>query len=328
MAPNFTEQTKVLVGKRAAFRCSNPDCDKPTVGPNSDPLLSVSIGEVAHIYGAQPGSARFRDEMVDAERSSPMNAIWLCRDCHGHIDRDLGRFPAELLFRWKERHERKVLAQLGKPGDIARAEVEDEELADLQRLPGFIRQLARERPDFWEYLLTAELLTHYLAPILRRARDLQSGAYALPAATVSDDDFVRRIGAWTDDLSHAVAALDRIVNVELKASWGPPGTPGIPADINHACQLYARAADRLVSIAEEVKFTRVGEGYAAVRDLVFAGAMYSVPRLVHLPEFLRGVFSREDPTGTHEFELVIELPPGWADDIGRAMRRATRTGWW
>lgn len=64
--------------------------------------------------------------MTGAERRGIRNAIWLCRNCSIEIDRDLARYPAEVLFAWKLAAEKSALEELGRrlPGkDDARQEV-------------------------------------------------------------------------------------------------------------------------------------------------------------------------------------------------------------
>jgi hypothetical protein len=81
------------VAKRAGNICSNPDCQALTTGPAETEDKSVTIGEAAHIFGANPGSARFDEKMSSSERSDITNAIWLCRNCHKLADADAARFP-------------------------------------------------------------------------------------------------------------------------------------------------------------------------------------------------------------------------------------------
>src|SRR5436190_17522523 len=94
----FTRQTIDTVAKRAGNICSNPDCQAITIGPAEAPDKSVNVGEAAHIFGANSGSARFQEGMSPTERADITNAIWLCRICHKLIDADATRFPAPLLF--------------------------------------------------------------------------------------------------------------------------------------------------------------------------------------------------------------------------------------
>lgn len=75
----------------------------------------VRVGEAAHIYGAAPGSARYRPEMTPTERRDISNAIWLCRICAWRVDKDQKRYPASSLRRWKARHEEAGESELGNP---------------------------------------------------------------------------------------------------------------------------------------------------------------------------------------------------------------------
>lgn len=78
----FKQAVIVTLAKRAANRCSNPDCGAITSGPSDDRAGSVNVGEAAHIYGAHPGSARYEELMDSVDRSDITNAIWLCGNCH------------------------------------------------------------------------------------------------------------------------------------------------------------------------------------------------------------------------------------------------------
>ncbi len=99
--PDFQKPVKEALAKRAAQKCSNPGCRKPTSGPHSDPSRAVNRGEAAHIRGARPGSARYDPAMTDEQRADPSNGIWLCVGCAALIDRDAAEFPVETLQRWK-----------------------------------------------------------------------------------------------------------------------------------------------------------------------------------------------------------------------------------
>lgn len=105
----FNRSDKLIVAARAGFRCSNPQCRKPTSGPAAEPSRSVSIGVAAHITAASLGGRRYDPALSDAERSSIRNAIWLCADCHRLVDSDPQRFTASLLREWKASAERLAL---------------------------------------------------------------------------------------------------------------------------------------------------------------------------------------------------------------------------
>lgn len=173
----FKQAVVAILAKRAANRCSNPDCGAITSGPADDPSGSINVGEAAHIYGANPGSARFNAGMASSDRSSITNAIWLCSNCHKMIDDDPDRYPAGLLFEWQTEHERTISEQIGKAGAELRRKYEERHLEELGRLSYLSERIIREKGDFWDYRLTAEALRFEMAPVLERWNALGRGLY-------------------------------------------------------------------------------------------------------------------------------------------------------
>lgn len=98
---DFTANTKETLAKRVGYRCSNPDCGKPTSGPNENSERATNIGVAAHICAAAPGGPRYDPKMTTDERKSIDNGIWLCQSCSVLIDRNPDRYTKELLYQWK-----------------------------------------------------------------------------------------------------------------------------------------------------------------------------------------------------------------------------------
>ena len=113
MVPDFNKKTIDILAKRAAYKCSNPDCRVNTIGPNSDPEKATTIGEAAHIFGAREGSKRYDLSMTDSFRAEITNAIWLCRNCHKLIDTDEQKYSTNILFAWRAKHEEFIASDLG-----------------------------------------------------------------------------------------------------------------------------------------------------------------------------------------------------------------------
>ncbi|HEX8585111.1 MAG TPA: HNH endonuclease [Allosphingosinicella sp.] len=130
----FTKPIIATLAKRAANRCSNPDCGALTSGPARKRTASVNVGEGAHIFGAHESSARYDAAMEPAERASIENAIWLCGNYHKLIDDDPARYPAGLLFEWQREHERQIMEQVGKAGAELRRRYEERQLEELGKL--------------------------------------------------------------------------------------------------------------------------------------------------------------------------------------------------
>lgn len=320
-APDFSKPTIEILSSRSALRCNNPDCDVLTTGPHTSEDKKLSIGEAAHIYGARPSERRYRATMTDTERATISNGIWLCRNCHGEIDKDPVRFPAELLLLWKADHERKILEQVGTKGDKLRQIVDAENLSPFSHLPPFIRQIIKDKPEFWEFILTAELLDHYCNPVIRHGNDLQRGLILKELKSIPSDQFLRWFSKKPNELLAVPIAIEGLI-ADLQKAWGAPGQPGDEHEIDHVCRLFAGVADHLVKIAEDTKFTFVPDGFEGARDLMTTGALYSLRRFSEFSGFFRDFIAKAPREGTFAYEFVVDLPESWAEDLEAELQQA------
>lgn len=102
MRDDFPEKVKRALAERVAHKCSNPDCSKITIGPNSIATKSTKIGISAHITAASKGGPRFDKKLTSEERKDISNGIWLCGNCAKLIDTDVKKHTKPLLLSWKE----------------------------------------------------------------------------------------------------------------------------------------------------------------------------------------------------------------------------------
>jgi len=111
----FTPATKRSLAARTGHKCSR--CKASTAGPAEQASSGINIGEAAHIEGAANGAGakRFNPNMTPEQRRDISNGIWLCRNCHGVIDKDLGGYPKEELHRLKNIAERIAFEEIGVP---------------------------------------------------------------------------------------------------------------------------------------------------------------------------------------------------------------------
>lgn len=70
------------------------------------------LGEMAHIEGKNPGSARYNPTMTDDEKSTYHNLILVCPRCHGIIDNDCQEYTVKKLEQIKNDHEKWVFESL------------------------------------------------------------------------------------------------------------------------------------------------------------------------------------------------------------------------
>lgn len=100
MRDEFTQATAQRLAKRVGFRCSNPDCRKPTSGPRADGG-TVSLGVAAHITAASQGGPRFNEHLSKEGRRAAENGIWLCQQCSRLVDADDSSYDVSDLLEWK-----------------------------------------------------------------------------------------------------------------------------------------------------------------------------------------------------------------------------------
>lgn len=84
--------------------CYYPNCSRRIIEVvEGEPMVAVDI---AHVHGANSGSARYQESMTDAERRAYDNLILLCGPHHRLVDgRRRDEFPPELLQAWKSENE-------------------------------------------------------------------------------------------------------------------------------------------------------------------------------------------------------------------------------
>ncbi len=104
---SFPPKVVAKVAERAAYICSNPRCNRVTIGPDAAAVhRSIKTGEAAHICAASPGGPRYDMSQTEAERRGIRNAIWLCATCADLIDKNGGlSYPPDHLRKWKRDHE-------------------------------------------------------------------------------------------------------------------------------------------------------------------------------------------------------------------------------
>jgi hypothetical protein len=108
----FSVSVKDALAKRVALRCTNPNCNKTTTGPHSDPNRSINVGVASHITAAAAGGPRFDNSLTLEQRASIDNGIWLCQSCAKLVDSDSERFSVARLKAWKVGAEARALREL------------------------------------------------------------------------------------------------------------------------------------------------------------------------------------------------------------------------
>ncbi len=331
MNPDFSNKTIETLAKRAGFCCSNPDCGVSTIGPNSDPNKATLIGEAAHIRGARAGSARYVAEMSDAARGEITNAIWLCRNCHKKVDHDTGLYPEDLLFKWREEHEKRIASKLRNKSDLVRAELEGELLSEFSQYPPVVRRIVIDKPPGWEWRLTAELLRHLNRPLFRQLEDLRRGYYTHPLETIPDEEVIEWMRSRMAEMTSLVGPMESLLD-RLTASWGELGEAGDIEEIHHTCRLIHENLRQIVHHEERTRFVRVSEEFERLVSLLQdclgsqADKFSVIPdKLDHIVENIDELTSGQGDEPVIVTETIeLSLPKNWNREMAREIRKVER----
>lgn len=124
---------KRVIAARAGYRCSDPDCQRFTVGPTIDPTKHFNIGAACHIAAAAAGGPRYDLSMTPEQRKHPDNGIWMCRTHGDLVDDDALKYPIDLLQTWKREAEERVLREIGKAETLGTGGIRFAELSPGER---------------------------------------------------------------------------------------------------------------------------------------------------------------------------------------------------
>lgn len=323
--PDFPQKTVDILGRRARFQCSNPDCRVQTIGPNSVPDKATTIGEAAHIHGAKSKSMRYDSTMSDVTRASITNGIWLCRNCHGQIDRDAVIYPADLLFAWRKAHEDRVLQELGTSGDRIRSDVEMIHLEFLASYPALIQRIVIDKPDGWEWRFVAELMRHLNKPHFKRLNNLRLRHYYNPQPRVHPDEFIGWIQERTHVMSKLIGPITKLID-RLTASWGKPKEPSDVEEMHEVCVLIRDMLAAVVDHEETLLFADLPEEGEELRVILVDAIGSNVEKMLDIPKKLDDMVAMIDTDhgGTDENPLIVKwtLTFDLPDDFNRQFDEA------
>jgi hypothetical protein len=330
VSPDFSIKTVDTLAKRAAYKCSNPDCRVNTVGPNSDPEKSTKIGEAAHIYGARIGSKRFNPDMTDSARAEITNSIWLCRNCHRLIDTDEVKYSATVLFAWREKHEGYIASTLGNSTDQIIYEENTFILDDFKEYPPIIKRIILDKPDGWEWRLTAELMRFFNNPLFRKLKDLKEGLYLKCVTTIDSDKAFAWIQDRLEEMSRIATPASGLLD-RLTQSWGKPGEPGDIKEIHHVTKLIRDYLEHVILFEEKIHFVNVPEDYQRLVSLLKDLIGSQVVKLSSIPSDLDEIVTlaleyKDKNNESKEIykQYVFELPQNWEKGFNKELKNLKR----
>lgn len=160
---------------RSGNKCAFPNC--------TEELFTTyrNVGEICHIEGVNPGSARYNPNLSEKEVHDISNLILLCSNHHKEIDENPEKYTIEKLKSIKEVHEERV-SRIWRENvidlcqEVGRDTKKSRDTGDKNK--EFYTELIRifQRNDFNEMFLSQSFDTPLPEKIFE---DLSNGCYAI-----------------------------------------------------------------------------------------------------------------------------------------------------
>jgi hypothetical protein len=277
---DFLKQAITEIAKGVGYRCSNPDCARPTVAANAEQTGVITIGVAAHICAASSGGPRYDAAQTRGARRSKENGIWLCQNCGRLIDVDPGKFTVEVLRGWKRAAQERAFRELVVPGlpspteEAVRigslAASDDASASDAEFAARFrkvrtaaIGDLATyTRGPLWvrtQIELTLKLLDEPDTPPLSICK-LPPALEVAPEITLVASPGTGKTTTVLQ-LARQVLAGNAIVPIYFRLGDVPDGTGGLLATLSQRAAFRNIGQDDLVALAERGRLLLVLDGW-------------------------------------------------------------------
>ena len=172
------------------------------------------------------------------------------------------------------------------------------------------RALVLEQGDFWEFLLTEELLRSKLPVIESECNEFDKTLLSMPKRQLSGPEFMSWLSGKMNDVRPMVEQIARCINEDLRASWGAPEEPGDAIQILRAvdaifgcCRAFLNWELDVCAADPPVKLKRLG---AAFRGITLS----IIGDVTHLRDEM-GRAIKDVQGGSSEFRVNIDFssPP-------------------
>ena len=192
-------------------------------------------------------------------------------------------------------------------------------------VPDDAKKIEAEKPNFWEYKLTAALLRANLEPIVEQSRRLNQDFHTRSFGYISSPqealDWCR---ARMDEVPEVCQDFCTLVNDRLVSSWGPPGQPGDAKAIEQACEGLTACARRVLTWKGTVRGTNLPPVISEVQAVLSKFPDSLLDQIARIPTELERIFEKENPSGTYNIDLVVTAPEHWNEEFQAALSKVTR----
>jgi hypothetical protein len=171
------------------------------------------------------------------------------------------------------------------------------------------QQLALEQPKYWEFLLTEELFRTKLRKVRRKYNEFQRGLLYKPSRRMPGREYLSWSQAKFADIVALIHVIKTAFTEDVIASWGPPGVPCDPIDVQHAVDKIITACEEMLEWELDLKAVCPPEAFNRVKELMSGYTFMYFEEVERIPDELIKPFKEPDPQGEYKISLTFEGNP-------------------
>lgn len=173
-----------------------------------------------------------------------------------------------------------------------------------------VRQIAINKDDYWEYLLTIELLKDRYKKIQSKYKDVLTGYITIESIIKRDfQECLDWCKAINNDYLSIVNVFKIAFEEKMPEAWGEPGKPGDPLKIKKVIDHIYNSCNELISMELKTKKAIIPDEYQKLFEIYEGWAPHLFNEIGKLIEGLEKPFTKDDPSGSYAINLTFTAPP-------------------
>lgn len=168
-----------------------------------------------------------------------------------------------------------------------------------------VQRLVQDRPRFWEYSLTAELLKPHICELSKSLDDACAGMSFRKNRTMSLEEYLQWSHSRLDELMRILEIMRSVVENGFLLAWGPPGQPGDAVEIKRVVAQFVSAGQAIVEWEAERVSVVPPESLQMAHNLSAGWAKEIFLNFRNIPSEIESVMTIP---GDHEIVINVRTP--------------------
>ena len=135
-----------------------------------------------------------------------------------------------------------------------------------------IQKIVVDKPQYWEFKLTIELLRDRINRVRSRFIDMQKGLILIKPVYLNDFEFFQNVSARMETMIQLLKMLTQVAEVELLESWGKPGEPGDSVKIKKSIERFFEIGNEIFNWELEIRSLSVSDELIPLKESLYGTA--------------------------------------------------------